>query len=76
MIHLPVSDSTFSLGAAKHTNNVRAEASVTNSKIAASFILGYCSSAGSSSDATCRVAASDVPLVSGSFDFATFCPAF
>ena len=72
MIDLPIPGSTFSVGVAKYTNNMRVEGSVTSSKITASFSLGHCLSP----DATCSAAASHVPLVSGTLDFATFCQAF
>ncbi len=71
MIALPIPGSAFSVGLAKYTNNMRAEGSVTSSKITASFSLGNCLNA----DAWCSAAASDVPLVSGTLDFATFCQA-
>ena len=76
MIDLPLPGSAFSLGLAEFTNNMRAEGYVYNSEIAAGFSLGYCSSADMSSGSTCSDAESDVPLVWGSFDFATFCQAF
>ena len=72
MIDLPIPGSDVSVGLAEFTNNMRVDGSVTNFKITASFSLGLCLSP----DATCSVAARDVPLVSGTLDFATFCEAF
>lgn len=72
MIDLPIPGSDVSVGLAEFTNNIRVDGSVTNYKITASFSLGHCISP----DATCSAAAFDVPLVSGTLDFATFCQAF
>jgi hypothetical protein len=76
MIDLPVPSSSFSLGITKYTNNIRVEGSVDTSNITARFSVGYCTVTLSNSVPACSDATSDVPLVSGSFDFASFCKAF